>query len=250
LATVADAAALIALALFLLVTSWMDRVRLFVAPIYVWLPPATGAVLLLLAAARLSGVFRRSAGCACSCPTEAAPGRTRFAYPIVLLIAIATAIAVDPRQFSAEGVRKRLVASAPRDLPLEKAVAWILGQSKTPTGSSAAVDFPREPTVKDLLDAVERGQTAGLEGRFLELIGQCSPSSDARRYDLYRMVVTCCIADAQSVSVEVVCTAPRKLDYGQWVRTKGVVQLDGASGLPVLHEVETEKITMPPRPYL
>ena len=249
-----EIATLIALAAFLEITAWTGRVRLFVAPVYVWLPPAAGVLLLGMAAARVSSLRRRRADCACDHTHGPQTSVKRIQYSVVLLIPVCLALAVNPQHFSAEGVRKRRAATAARDPALEQAMAWILGQKRLVTSSSSAAILPAEPTVRDLLTAAEQGQQTTLDGRFLTLVGQCSPrdNRDGRRFDLYRMVVTCCIADSQAISIEVVNPGAGQLDYGQWIRVGGVVRFDSADGpsLPVLHAAKIEKIPLPSRPYL
>jgi uncharacterized repeat protein (TIGR03943 family) len=249
-----ELATLVALASFLELTAWTGRVRLFVAPVYVWLPPAAGGLLLAMAAARLAGLRRTPGDGGCNHVHGPQTGAKRIQYSIALLIPVCLALAVNPQQFSAEGMRKRRAVSSARDTALEQAMAWILGQKRTSPAASPSVDFPAEPTVRDLLTAAEQGQQAALDGRFLTLVGQCSPwgTGDGRRFDLYRMLVTCCIADAQAISIEVVSPSSGELEYGQWIRVGGVVRFDSADGpsLPVLHAAKIEKIPLPSRPYL
>jgi len=113
--------------------------------------------------------------------------------------------------------------------------------------------LPAEPTVRDLLAVVEQGDQAVLSGRFVTLVGQCSSTGgDGRRFELYRLLVTCCIADAQAISLEVVSPTSLPLDDGQWLRVGGVIRFDGSGGptQPVLHAAKIEKIPLPARPYL
>jgi hypothetical protein len=153
-------------------------------------------------------------------------------------------------------LRKRRAVAAARDPALEQAMAWILGEKRSSGAVDAAADLPAEPTVRDLLAAAEEGRQATLAGRFLTLVGQCSPQAggEGRRFDLYRMLVTCCVADAQVISIEVVnATAVEiELEHGQWIRVRGVIRFDGANGpaLPVLHAADIEQIPLPSRPYL
>jgi len=254
LSALIEVAALIALAAFLEITAWTGRVRLFVAPLYVWLPPTAGVLLLAMAAARLSSLRRGRADCGCDHTHGSQAGVKRIQYSIVLVVPVVLALAVNPQQFSAEGMRKRRAAVVARDPALEQAIAWILGQKQPARAAATTAALPAEPTVRDLLAATEQGQQAALDGRFVTLVGQCSPWStgDGRRFDLYRLVVTCCIADAQAISVEVASPTAAQLDDGQWLRVGGVVRFDSADSptLPVLHAVKIEKIPLPSRPYL
>lgn len=249
-----EVAALVVLATFLVATAWTGRVRLFVAASYVWLPPAAGVLLLAMAVARLVRLRPGCAGDACADAHKPPTSARRVLYALVLLLPVGLALAINPQQFSADGVRKRRAPSAARDVALEQAVAWILGRPQAPPAGTAPVLLPAEPTVRDLLALAEQGQQPDLAGRFVTLVGQCSPrdSGAGRRFDLYRLLVTCCIADAQALSIEVVSPAGTLLEDGQWIRVGGVVRFDSPSGpaLPVLHAAKIEKIPLPPRPYL
>lgn len=255
LAAGVEIATLLALAAFLLGTAWTGRVRLFVAPVYVWLPPTAGVLLSVMALARTAGLWRGETTCGCGPATGGPTDLRRISYAVVVLIPIALALAVQPQQFSTAGVRKRTAAVTARDRPLEQAMAWILGtRSSAARASSRApvATLPAEPTVRDLLAIVEQGDQDSLAGRFLTLVGQCSSAGDDRRFDLYRLLVTCCVADAQAISIEVVSPTALRVDDGQWVRVGGVIRFDGSGGptQPILHAAKIEKIPLPARPYL
>jgi hypothetical protein len=82
-------------------------VRLFVAPLYVWLPPAAGALLFAMAVARTLRLRGDRGGCGCEVDHGPEP-KAQLTYALVLLIPIIAAVSVDPRQFSSDGLRKRL----------------------------------------------------------------------------------------------------------------------------------------------
>lgn len=255
LAASIEIATLLALAAFLLGTAWTGRVRLFVAPVYVWLPPTAGVLLVVMALARTVSLWHGDASCGCGHVHDGPTGLRRSMYAFVILIPIALALAVQPQQFSAEGVRKRTAAVTVRDRALEQAIAWILGRKLPAVAASPSAPvavLPAEPTVRDLVAIIEQGEQGVLAGRFLTLVGQCSSAGDGRRFDLYRLLVTCCIADAQAISIEVVSPTSLPLDDGQWVRVGGVIRFDGSGGptQPVLHAAKIEKIPLPARPYL
>jgi len=64
--------------------------------------------------------------------------------------------------------------------------------------------------VLELLDAVDELGEAALEGKFVSIVGQCDLSGDpeGKRFDLYRLQVVCCVADATSLGVEVARASP------------------------------------------
>jgi uncharacterized repeat protein (TIGR03943 family) len=247
-----ELAALVLLAAFLLVTTVIGRVRLFVAPAYGWLPPLAGVLLLAMALGRLGSLRREGGDCACGHRHGPRSGLGGVLYAIVLVIPVGLGLFVNPQQFSAEGVKKRRAPVVVRDVALERAMAWILGQAQAAAPDAGEVVLPEQPTVRDVLEMVEQGQGPALEGRFLTLVGQCSDAGDGRRLDLYRLLVTCCVADAQTISIEVVSGVPVPLDEGQWVRVGGVIRWAHPDhrGLPVLQAAKIEKISLPAQPYL
>jgi uncharacterized repeat protein (TIGR03943 family) len=252
IADVAEVASLFLLAAFLGFSAWTGRVRFFLAPIYVWLPAFAAVALLAMAAGRLWVLMRERTTCCCE---AVASPTARAIYAIVLLVPVVMALTVDPRQFSADGMRKRRASFAARDPALDRAMNWVLGVKGAPAGGgTASPGFLREPTVLDLLNAVDSGQAAALEGRFVHVIGQCAPRDDPRagRFDLYRLVITCCVADATAVSIEVVGLPAVNVEPGQWLRIGGMVRFEkmGSTSQPVLHSATLSKTPMPSDPYL
>jgi uncharacterized repeat protein (TIGR03943 family) len=170
------------------------------------------------------------------------------------LAPVVAGLAIDPRQFSVEGVKRRFtaVSSDPR---LERAMAWVLGRTGKPTAARAG-DATRsaETTVVELALAAESGQAESLTGRFVTLIGQCDVAGEPgqRRFGLYRFVVTCCIADARLFAVDVIAPPGLPLEPRQWVRVAGVIRLDpgDGDGQPVIQAATISKIPPPASPYL
>jgi uncharacterized repeat protein (TIGR03943 family) len=245
-----DSTALIVLAVFLLYSALTGRLRWFLAPAYQWLPPVAGVALIAMAVTLIVG--QRGGGAPCACPTTP-PRRTLMwhgFYAMVLLAAVVMALAVDPQQFTVEGMRKRLVTTAARDAALDRAVSWILGAELTKSPAASEAVLPPNPNVRDLLDAAAAGNTAALQNQFVTLIGQCSfSSSRSDSFDLYRVVVVCCVADAQSLSLQVTNADCARLEPGQWVRVSGLVGFNDLQ-LPVLRAERVEKTAAPPAPYL
>lgn len=249
----AEVAVLAILAGFLVFATATGRVQLFVAPAYKWLPLAAAIVLSLMAWARLRSVLGGDEGCQCDDHDQ--PSLTRALFSAALLAAMAAALVVDPRQFSTEAVRKRQLASDARDRRLQAAVAWVMGRtSAKPADAAPTGSLPSEPTLLQLTQAAESGQAEAWAGRFVTVIGQCDATLDpsGKRFELYRMLVTCCVADAQSLSLEVVNPGGATNPSRQWIRVSGILRIENGdgSGRLVIHATSVTPIPVPAAPYL
>ncbi|MHC4402980.1 MAG: TIGR03943 family putative permease subunit [Planctomycetota bacterium] len=249
-----DAATLLSLAAFLVFSYYSGRLRFFIAPAYLWLPPLAAAVLTAMGVARLASRDRGSAT-ACGCAAQSGPHASRVVCAAVLLIPVGLALGVDPKEFSSEGVGKRSLRRPSRDVALERAVRWVLGEKAAgPTTADGDVALPKNPTLVELLDAAAVYDPETLDGRFVTVVGQCNTGGEdgGERFILYRLIVTCCVADASAVSVEVVGKPAAKVQDRQWVRAGGILRFDSAvdPGLPVIHATAVAPIAEPLEPYL
>jgi uncharacterized repeat protein (TIGR03943 family) len=252
---------ILALALFLLHSIASGRLVFFLAPAFLWLPPVAALLLIAMAAAR-ARTLREHSHPACTCECHAAdhshttPRGMRILYVIGLLLPIALALAVHPTQFSVRGLQKRRAPATARDAALERAVAYVLGIDAAPKGTPATKTsaLGTEPTVPQILAASEEGLGPELDGLFVTILGQSTPRENAPRpaFDLYRLVVTCCVADAVALSIEVVAPPDTPIPTGRWLRAAGILRLEGEAGvkLPVLHAVGITEIPPPQNPYL
>lgn len=246
---VIEVVALLSLAVFLIFSATSGRLRFFLAPGFVWLPPAAAVLLLAMSAARF-----RAGSAACECGDDHSGSTTmRWLYAFVIIVPLVFALAVNPHQFSTEGVRKRTAPAATRDAALERAMNWVVGLKPAQTKRSAAPsELPSEPTVAELMRALEGDGGRALAGKFVTVIGQCGAdnATTGGRFELYRLVVTCCIADATAVSVEVAGLPTVTVEPGQWLRISGVIHFDGGTAAPTLRAATISKIPVPPNPYL
>jgi len=255
---------LLLVALFLAWASGTGRIRRYLAPRYVWLTPVGAAFVFAMGAVGLAHAGNRHAhdhdhhGHACSCGGH---GGRAWLYRVCLIAPFVAAAIVDPSTMSGEGKRKRQMSSqfSGTDVALRSAVSWILGVAAQPStpgekaGSSESV-LPKKPTVRDIFNAALQGDQTQIEGRFVSVIGQCEPREGAgsNRFDLMRMVVICCIADASAVAVEVAPLPGTGVEPGEWARVSGVIKFDSPydPSLPVVHASMIEKIPEPDYPYL
>jgi uncharacterized repeat protein (TIGR03943 family) len=246
---------LVLLAAFLTFSFFSGRVTRFLVSPYDNLVLVAAIVLFAMGIARLVGHVRKEASCACH--DHGGSGRSRFFCAAILVVPIVCALWVNPKRFSTEGARKRAVPTPARDIELRTAIRWVLGGAQVGRDSEAAqVALPQNPSVLDLLTTSSEYLPDQLEGRFVTVVGQCDlpHGAESTRFDLYRLVVTCCIADATVVSVEVSRKgAVPLLESGGWVRVAGRIQFDNAidPSLPVIHAAApVDKIPEPSEPYL
>ena len=248
--TAVEISALLLLAGYLGYASLTGRVQAFLAASYGWLPPTAAALLVLMALARLRDL---RSGTACDGHAHSAEF-LRWVLTAALIMPIVAGLAIDPRQFSVQGVKRRFAPTA-RDPRLERAMAWVLSPAGNPPPAPVRdAERPAEATVAELTAAADSGPAADQAGRFVTVIGQCDVASDPalRRFGLYRFVVTCCIADARLVVIDVIPPPDVEVEARQWVRVGGVIRLDPmeAGGQPVIHAATISKIPPPSSPYL
>jgi uncharacterized repeat protein (TIGR03943 family) len=245
---------LLILASYLAFAYFDGRVRCMVAPYYVWMTPAAAVVLLAMVAACL-GNPRGGSAEACHCHDSAPSKLGQVLCAMILLVPIGFGLLVNPRAFTMDGIRKREITTGSKNSRLSAAIAWVLGETSTKSDSGGSdIELPPNPTVLDVIEAADAAGPAGLEGRFVTLVGQCGllAGPQSERFDLFRLVVTCCVADASSVSLEVRRPPDKQLESGSWVRVEGVLKYDGEfnSSLPVLHATKILPIPQPSDPYL
>ena len=241
------------LAAFMAFSFFSGRIRAFLAPDYVWLTPAAAAVLAAMFVARLFGYTRGAASCACH--TGGSGGKTTSACAAALILPVVMALVVNPTQLSPEGARKRRVTPPPRNVQLEQAMDWVMGVKKAKKKATGTVTLPKNPTIIDLMTAAAEYHPDDLEGQFVNVEGQCDLISGAggERFDLYRLVVSCCIADATTLPLEIVRPKKRvQLTPGGWVRVQGMIKFDNPidPSMPVIEAAKISKIAEPSEPYL
>ena len=245
---------LLVLGAFMAFSYFSGRIRCFVARYYVWLCPVAAVVLFAMWISRI-----RARGHGCGCEHDGDQWHMpRSVCVFSLAVPLVMVLLVNPRTFTPEGFRKRRSPRpqyAAKDPELRRAMDWVLGLRKTrKKGTDQAASLPKNPTLADLLNATEEGATNDIQGQFVTVVGQCDlpqgPKSE--RFDLYRLLVTCCIADATAISVEVVRKATVPLDSGRWISISGIIRFDSAldPSMPVIHAAKIAKIQEPSDPYL
>lgn len=195
--------------------------------------------------------------------------RTIVALPFVLTLA------VRPQRLSQEGMRKRRIPGGKsavqmrreRSAAVDAAIDWVYGRrpsasgpdvSGTQGGSVSAGEGRLEladATLRDVLNWAQQGYERELAGQYVSLVGQAEPVQGEAgvEFDLQRVVVICCIADATTVVLRVVPFPGTSVKPGQWVRVGGLVRFRGIEGAsePVLEaSAPVETVPEPDYPYL
>ncbi len=249
----AEVLTVFSIAAFLAVSYFTGKVRFFVAPSYIWFSLAAAVALFAMGIARLRAHFDGyTPG---EMEEQSAWQVPLWACVIVLFVPIVLALKENPTGYSSEGLVKRRVPLPPYHAELADALDWVQGlQAADKKAAAATVSLPKDPNILDLLDVVRQGRQKGLEGQFVKVTGQCvlPDGPGSKRFDLYRLVVTCCIADATAVSVEIARRSTDGLEGEGWVRVEGIIKFDSKfdPSQPVIHATTTAKIPEPSEPFL
>ena len=94
------------------------------------------------------------------------------------------------------------------------------------------------------------------EGKEIEMIGQFMPAKDknaqGNRFNLVRMFVMCCAADARPVAVAVQTNTPEKAAEMSWVKVvgKATFPLEGGRRIPVVVAESVSPCDPPPESFI
>ncbi len=164
----------------------------------------------------------------------------------VLAVPMLVAAMVSPDQFGAATVTNRGLIERINDLPSYKPFVEPLlpaADGSQATGTEGASDgyFPRNEagqikaqTVDLLYAAEEPTMRADFENKDVELIGQFMPARannpGGNRFDLVRMFVICCAADARPVAISVQMDEVQPTAEMSWVKVIGKAAFPVESG--------------------
>jgi uncharacterized repeat protein (TIGR03943 family) len=98
-----------------------------------------------------------------------------------------------------------------------------------PGSSDGSAQFlPKAPDgnvaleVTDLLYAEQEESLRRIvEGKTIEVIGQCLPGADTKQFKLVRMFIVCCAADARPVAIPVETSGQMNVSEMGWIRVTG-----------------------------
>jgi len=159
-----------------------------------------------------------------------------------------------------------LLLIAPPALGAGAAVTSSQVQVVAPASAPKQWPFPALPpdpapnlALVDLVNRALQDATHSLDGREVTISGfvirpkdleQQHPAADA--FDLARVVITCCVADARYVLVHL-AGMPEPIEDDAWLQVRGIVQTDSAQHdpdqTPTLAVTDYQRIPAPDRPY-
>jgi uncharacterized repeat protein (TIGR03943 family) len=178
------------------------------------------------------------------------PGR--LAGWIVLVVPLLVASAMSPSYFGATTVMNRGFVEAIDDLPgftpyVEPPLPTLDGS----IGEGDAVDLGSYLTRNDqgqiiaqtvdlLYAAAEPTMQKDFENKEIELVGQFMPArannAAGDRFNLVRMFIMCCAADARPVAVTIQAAKPDDLPEMSWIKVTGkaTFPVEGGRRIPVV----------------
>jgi uncharacterized repeat protein (TIGR03943 family) len=209
---------------FLLLT---DRMSLFLSSRTAWVVP-TGAVLLTIGFVGRLFSLRSD---------EPQPISTRSAVGVGLIVMpVITVLALPPAALGSYAASRRssfvsggVVTSAEDIASGDLSLLDVAGAQRTRTGLAALVNRAGEDV--DFTGFVTR-----------------DASAPADEFVLTRFLVSCCVADALSVSVRVVGAPPGRFKTDQWVRVSGRIYPLGRD--VIVDSTDIVGVKRPEHPYL
>lgn len=236
---------------------------------------AAGVVLLVLAAAWWWATREIQASCgSCGCqhdhgeaPRSAMSAGAVFAF-VVLLLPVSAAALFSPGQFGEAAVMNRGIVRGLEDLPVllplgdDYEDSPLLGEgdeipdAEGLPGEEGVEYFTRSPdgaieleTIDLLFAAGEQALRDEFDNQRVVVTGQFVPptGSDAGQFDLVRMFMVCCAADARPVGIKVGVPQSPDLPRMGWIRVTGTARFLEVSGV-LQPRVEAEKIEEVPAP--
>jgi uncharacterized repeat protein (TIGR03943 family) len=182
---------------------------------------------------------------------------------VVLILPVSAAAFISPSQFGEAAVMNRGIVTDIRLLPTARpsfGTAWwdapLVGEGdlpdihEWPDDAEEGVEFfTRGPdgaieleTIDLLFAADEPGLREEFENQRVSMIGQyVPPRGGAGGFELVRMFVVCCAADARPLGIKVIAPEEVEVPRMGWVRITGVARFAAVAGRLEPH-LELEKI--------
>jgi len=201
-------------------------------------------------------------------PRSALSAGTILAF-VVLLVPVTAATIVSPGQFGEAAVMNRGIVtdisqlptfappnSGPEDAPPLGADEEIPDVANWPEDKEEGVEyFTRSPdgaiqleTIDLLFAASEPALREEFANQRVTLVGQyVPPRSDDGNFDLVRMIMVCCAADARPLGVKITAPAPTGVDSTGWVRVTGIARFEENGGVfePRIEGATVEQVEAP-----
>lgn len=253
-----SASALLAWGAALCALYFSGRITSYLVPTFQPYTLACGVVLVLLAALVL--VAPSAPGQESGCAVKVSPWKRLLGVGI-LVIPMLLALSISKDEFGATAIKNRNYVSDVAQLPAAPQPADALpGETVTPASvdDSSAPELKRDAQgnlqaeVIDLLYAAQLpDMRSTFENKSVAIIGQLMPAQENNprgdRYDVVRMFMTCCAADAQAVAVTFQPVKKPDLPEMTWIRITGKATFPvvGGERIPLIDAAVVEKIQPP-----
>jgi uncharacterized repeat protein (TIGR03943 family) len=191
----------------------------------------------------------RTASLAARCHTAITSRCAAYFAAFVLVVPLFVAAMVSPDQFGETVVANRGYIEKINDLPgyrpsVEPPLPTVDSQETAVSEDSGGAYLPRNEagqikaqTVDLIYAAEEPTMRSDFEGKDVELIGQFMPTrannAEGDRFNLVRMFVICCAADARPVAITVQTEKAQTIAEMSWVKVIGKVAFPVESGRKV-----------------
>ena len=223
------------------------RVASYLHPTFHFLTAMSGIVLLLLAVGLL--VLAGEDVC-CEAGSSTSPGQQKPVRSVlstfILVVPLLIAATVSPDQFGEAIVKNRGYIEEINDLPgykpsIEPPLPTADPQGDAGDDAASQEYLPRNEagqikaqTVDLIYAAEEPTMRADFEGKAVELIGQFMPeradNAKGDRFNLVRMFVMCCAADARPVAITVQTSNAQSVAEMSWIKVVGKAAFPVESG--------------------
>ena len=224
------------------------RVASYLHPTFHFLTGMSGIVLLLLAVGLLFLPAGEDACCEADSSTshgQQKPVRSVLST-FILVVPLLIAATVSPDQFGEAIVKNRGYIEEINDLPgykpsIEPPLPTADPQGDAGADAASQEYLPRNEagqikaqTVDLIYAAEEPTMRADFEGKAVELIGQFMPeradNAKGDRFNLVRMFVMCCAADARPVAITVQTNKAQSVAEMSWIKVVGKAAFPVESG--------------------
>lgn len=184
---------------------------------------------------------------------EGIPAGVFLFKTLLLVLPLGIILSGQGTKFTMATVQNRGVVDDLRKLPAANAAS--AATASLPATSRAGEAMPLQ--VIDMLYAIQMpSYREEFEGKDVELVGQFVPMTTGNpkgdRFQVIRMFITCCAADAKPVGVTVQYPSPLRIPAMGWVRIIGkpTFPLEGGRRTAVLEATSVEPCEAPSEPFV
>lgn len=243
------------------------RIASYLHPIF-HLPVVLSGIILLCLAAILFAFPTPDESCSPDCSTlHPKPQKTHFLVWLILTLPLCIATISSPSQFTSSTILNRGIVDSADLLPTKKKPSSSQGMPVFPWLNDPSMDAAsylaqtpegliRAETIDLLFAAQEPQLRPDFENKQIEIIGQYlpekTPLAPADRFQLLRLFVMCCAADARPIGVSVQGKIPEPLPEMAWIKVKGIATFPkiNARIYPVIQASSIEPCPPPQETFL